>query len=243
MKARKTINVTLKVQKMVETFDVTPFEGAAFMVHEAWAWEQGGVEMDGRLLAPEPRGRRLYRIFHNLTWLRRLPVILLLVLSIFELPGWCKNTRCEKCEGSPTGWDVFLEPNLFHALELACASLLLVETHFLLLLQGGYDDVYGLAPIVWVSISVKMLLIMDCVVSWITGYWFRLGGYLRIFIFATTVPQVRKSCWNVACIVPRFISVAFLFLSYVAFGGWLAAASLRGTDEGETYEVGLRGFM
>ena len=69
-------------------------------------------------------------------------------------------------------------------------------------------------------------LILDCVVSWGVRHAFRLGGYLRIAIFVPTVPQVRKSVWNVVAIVPKFLSVAVLFVSYVMFGGWLSLAAL-----------------
>ena len=236
LRAGKKMMVSIKVKNMLETFDGSRYEAAAFMVHEAWSWDEGGVEMDGRLLSPDPQSRRLYRHFHNVTWLRRLPVIMLLILNIFELPGWCRDTRCEAYEGSPSGWQVFLEPVTFHVLEFSCIALLLIETHFMLVLQSGYVNVWGVEPVIWFKIGVLVLLAGDSLVSMLTGFWFRIGGYLRIALFAITVPQVRKSCYNVAYIVPRFISVALLFMSYVAFGGWLALAALSGTDEEETYK-------
>ena len=40
--------------------DVTPHAAAAFMTYEAWGWQKGGVEMDGRLLSSTRSARKLY---------------------------------------------------------------------------------------------------------------------------------------------------------------------------------------
>ena len=237
-RAWRKLKVGNRVRKIIVDGDATPHAAAAFMVHEAWGWQRGGVEMDGRLLSSTRAARKLYRLFHNYTWARRIPVALLLILPLLELPAWCMNTSCEVGEGAPSGWYVFLEPNTFHAVELACALCVLLETYAMLKMQGSDLTVAGLSrmdPVFHAKFFAGGVLVLDCMVSWSGRHWFRLGGYLRIAIFMLTVPQVRKSFYNVVAIVPKFVSVAVLFVSYVAFGGWLSLAALSGTEESETY--------
>jgi len=232
------VKVHNRMRRVVIEGDVTPYAAAAFMVHEAWGWQKGGVEMDGRLLSSTRAARKLYRLFHNYTWARRVPIAVLLILPLLELPAWCMDTMCEVGEGAPSGWYVFLEPNTFHATELFCALCVLLETYMMLKMQGGALTVAGIKrmdPVFHAKFFAAGALILDCVVSWGVRHGFRLGGYLRIAIFVLTVPQVRKSVWNVVAIVPKFLSVAVLFVSYVVFGGWLSLAALSGTDESETY--------
>jgi two pore calcium channel protein len=237
-RAWRKVKMGNRMRKIIIEGDVTPHAAAAFMVHEAWGWQRGGVEMDGRLLSSTRSARKLYRLFHNYTWARRIPIAFLLILPLLELPAWCMNTMCELGEGAPSGWYVFLEPNTFHAVELVCALCVLAETYMMLKMQGGALSVAGIRrmdPVFHAKFFASGALILDCIVSWSFRHWFRLGGYLRIAIFVLTVPQVRKSVYNVVAIVPKFVSVAVLFVSYVVFGGWLSLAALSGTDESETY--------
>jgi hypothetical protein len=121
------------------------------------------------------------------------------------------DTSCENGLDSPSGWYVFLEPNAFHATELTCASCVLLETYGMLRMQGASWTVSGIRTmdrVIHAKIVVVLVLIVDCVVSWMFRKWFRLGGYLRIAIFVLTVPRVRKSVYNVAVIVPKFLSVS-----------------------------------
>ena len=232
------VKVQNRMRQVIIEGDVTPHAAAAFMVHEAWGWQRGGVEMDGRLLSSTRAARKLYRLFHNYTWARRVPIAVLLILPLLELPAWCMDTMCEVGEGAPSGWYVFLEPNTFHATELFCALCALLETYMMLKMQGGALTAAGIKrmdPVFHAKFFAVGALILDCVVSWGVRHAFRLGGYLRIAIFVLTVPQVRKSVWNVVAIVPKFLSVAVLFVSYVMFGGWLSLAALSGTEESETY--------
>ena len=237
-RAFQKIKMSNRVHQILANGDVTPHSAAAFMVHEAWGWQQGGVEMDGRLLSSTRSARKLYRLFSNYTWVRRIPIALLLILPLLELPGWCMDTQCENGVDKPSGWYVFLEPNTFHAVELTCAILVWLETYFMLIMQGGSLTVSGIKNmdrVFHMKFSAVGVLIVDCMISWGVRQWFRLGGYLRIAIFVLTVPQVRKSVYNVGAIVPKFLSVAVLFVSYIWFGGWLSLAALGGTEESETY--------
>ena len=122
-RALRKVKVHNRMRRVVIEGDVTPYAAAAFMVHEAWGWQKGGVEMDGRLLSSTRAARKLYRLFHNYTWARRVPIAVLLILPLLELPAWCMDTMCEVGEGAPSGWYVFLEPNTFHATELFCAPV------------------------------------------------------------------------------------------------------------------------
>lgn len=240
-KAVRKAALGAKVSRVLRYGDVTPHAAAAFLVHEAWGWEKGGVELDGRLLASTPSARRVYRLFHNFKWARRIPITLLLILPLIELPPWCRDGRGNECEegpGAPTGWGVFLDFHAFHAVELVCALLIFAETYAMLELQGGAGSLrefWKLDRVFHLRFFAAGALIVDNVFSWALAHWFRLGGYLRIALFVLTVPQVRKAWYNVFAIVPRFVSVALLFASYVAFGGWLALAALSDTEEEETY--------
>lgn len=238
MQAARSVKLSMRANRVLREGNVTSHAAAAFMVHEAWGWEKGGVELDGRLLSGTPSARRLYRMFHNFTWLRRIPITVLLILSLVELPGWCHDVHCEEHPNAPTGWFWFLNRNLFHLIELGCALCILVETVWMLKMQGGtnsWGDFRRMDRIFQMKFAASGALIVDNIVSWVAFTWLRMGGYLRIAIFILTIPQVRKSFYNVISIVPKFLSVAFLFVSYIAFGGWLALAALKGTGEEETY--------
>ena len=237
-RAWRKLKMGNRMRKIIIEGEISPYAAAAFMVHEAWGWQKGGVELDGRLLSSTRAARKLYRLFHNYTWARRIPIALLLILPLVELPAWCMDTMCEMGEGAPSGWYVFLEPNTFHAIELACALCVLLETYAMLKMQGGALTVASLScidPVFHAKFFAGGALVVDCAFSWGLRHWFRIGGYLRIAIFVLTIPQVRKSAYNVVAIIPKFVSVAVLFVSYVAFGGWLSLAALGDTDEGETY--------
>ena len=237
-RAGRKVKVVNRIRHIIREGDVTPHAAAAFLIHEAWGWQNGGVEMDGRLLCSTRSARKLFRLFHNYTWLRRIPVVFLLILPVLELPGWCMNTSCEVGENAPSGWSVFLEPNVFHAVELFSSACVFLETYAMLKMQGGVLSAAGVRkmdPVFHVKFFAVGLLICDTLISWIFRSWLRLGGYLRIAIFVVTIPQVRRSAWNVCAIVPKFLSVAVLFVSYVVFGGWISLAALSDTDETETY--------
>lgn len=238
MKAARSVKLSMRANRVMREGNVTPHAAAAFMVHEAWGWEKGGVELDGRLLSGNPSARRLYRMFHNLTWFRRIPITVLLILPLVELPGWCRDVHCEEHPNAPTGWFWFLNRHLFHLIELVCALCILGETVWMLKMQGGtnsWEDFRRMDRIFQMKFAAAGALIVDNIVSWAAATWLRMGGYLRIAIFVLTIPQVRKSFYNVISIVPRFLSVAFLFVSYITFGGWLALAALKGTGQEETY--------
>ena len=237
MQAARSVKLSMRANRVLREGNVTSHAAAAFMVHEAWGWEKGGVELDGRPLSGTPSARRLYRMFHNFTWLRRIPITVLLILSLVELLGGV--TMCTaRSTPTPTGWFWFLNRNLFHLIELVCALSILVETVWMLKMQGGtnsWGDFRRMDRIFQMKFAASGALIVDNIVSWVAFTWLRMGGYLRIAIFILTIPQVRKSFYNVISIVPKFLSVAFSLCLLHRLRGWLALAALKGTGEEETY--------
>ena len=59
-RAVRKVTIRNRIHTILFEGDVTPHAAAAFMTYEAWGWQKGGVEMDGRLLSSTRSARKLY---------------------------------------------------------------------------------------------------------------------------------------------------------------------------------------